>query len=594
MLKKILPLAISALFISQVQAQSEQCASDYVLKKMLQNQPEAGKILEANEEKIQQHLKTKSFLKAGETVYTIPLVIHIIHTGEAVGVGNNISDAQILSGIQQLNDAFRNTNGMGIDLEIEFALAKIDENCQPTTGIVRVDGSSVAEYASMGVEVNTTSGADEVLIKDLSRWSNNDYYNIWLVSEFDNNNGGNGTQGFAYFPTSSSSIDGAMIMNTAWGNVGTANSWNNQGKTGIHEIGHALNLFHTFEGDNGGAACPSDGCGSGLGDCCDDTSPHIRSNSNCLTSANNTCTGLTNDDVIHNYMDYSSQNCQYMFTQDQKDRMRAALLVNRSGLITSKVLSNYSHSFTAPIAAACTPTTGALGLSGSYIGILQVDFGNLSYSSNYANTDGGYLDATAECLRTAEMDIDSSYYFKVNVGLNNNNVKAWLDYNNDGSFNETTELIFSKNLTANSTDSILVTNPSSSTTDTYLRLRVMADNGFNSVANSCDDPTYGQAEDYAVYISSTPLGIKSDKVSAKATFSVSPNPFNNQIKLSNLGSSKGCYQIVDLRGAIVSQGIIPSETAEFIIPTSDLKSGSYVFILQNSEGQQSSKLVKIF
>jgi hypothetical protein len=40
----------------------------------------------------------------------IPVVVHVLHNGEPVGVGNNISDAQIQSQIDVLNEDFRRLN----------------------------------------------------------------------------------------------------------------------------------------------------------------------------------------------------------------------------------------------------------------------------------------------------------------------------------------------------------------------------------------------------------------------------------------------------------------------------------------------------
>lgn len=584
-------------FSIEAQVDAEKCASSIAHSNLIYQHPEILEQYAANEKKIQAKLSKNNHLKSTEKIYTIPVVVHVIHLGEAVGVGNNISDAQIISGINQLSDAYRNTNGLSIDMKIQFALAKIDANCNPTSGIVRVNGSSVSGYSTMGVKLST-SGASEIAIKDLSRWPNSDYYNVWLVSEFDDNNGGNGVQGFAYFPGTSAALDGAMIMNTAWGNTGTVNSWNNQGSTGIHEIGHALNLYHTFEGDNGGTSCPADGCGFDLGDCCDDTSPHIRSISDCSTSIINPCTGKLYDNVIHNYMDYSNQICQYGFTNDQKDRMRAALETSRAGLTYSKAF-NASINYTAPIAPICSPVTSPLGVGNFILGILYVEMSNLHYTSGYAITDKGYLDVTDQCLLAAEVDKDSTYTFKVSVGANVNNVKAWIDYNNDGEFSETSELIYDQNLDSAETGSVAVTIPSTAVNDTYLRMRVMNEFGLNSVTSSCLNPIYGQAEDYSVFIRSVPLSTSEIAgSSAKNDFVISPNPFNDFVEITSTDVNPNFntnYSVVDLSGAVVITGEIPAgNSAKHKINTQQLKAGSYILLLQNQDGQKSGKIVKLF
>ncbi|MGB4847856.1 MAG: hypothetical protein WBP41_08055, partial [Saprospiraceae bacterium] len=128
--------------------------------------------------------------------YTIPVVVHVIHLGEPIGTGSNISDAQINDAINGLNARFANTIGAGLNIEINFCLAtRSPEGC-PTTGINRVNGSGVPNYTANGISVSSFQcGADEHAIKDLSRWSPLEYYNIWVV-----HNICGGWSGFAYFP----------------------------------------------------------------------------------------------------------------------------------------------------------------------------------------------------------------------------------------------------------------------------------------------------------------------------------------------------------------------------------------------------------
>ena len=65
-------------------------------------------------------------------VYQIPVVVHVIHNGEAVGTASNVSYAAIQSQIDVLNEDFRrmfgsngwNTDPVGADTQIEFCLAK--------------------------------------------------------------------------------------------------------------------------------------------------------------------------------------------------------------------------------------------------------------------------------------------------------------------------------------------------------------------------------------------------------------------------------------------------------------------------------------
>ncbi|TRW22739.1 T9SS type A sorting domain-containing protein [Flavobacterium zepuense] len=272
-----------------------------------------------------------SVKKGPQTVgnYVIPVVVHVMHKGEALGTGTNITDEQIKAQIKALNEDYRKLSGeagsgIGIDTGIEFALAVRDPQGNCTNGITRTDMTGVALYMNSGVAYDTQNGLSDTALKALDYWNSNQYYNIWIVSEFDNDE--SPWSGYAYFSAAhGQAYDGAVILAEYFG---TGNS------TTTHELGHALNLYHTFEGDSAGTACPpaANGCGSGQGDCITDIAAHKRTD-NCLTTTNGCFPTDTNLDYRYNYMNYTS--CKNMFTQGQKDRMIDALTTIRASLLAA-------------------------------------------------------------------------------------------------------------------------------------------------------------------------------------------------------------------------------------------------------------------
>jgi len=254
---------------------------------------------------IKSRLSRQSTYRGTAVVYTIPVVVHVIHLGEAVGTGSNISDSQIAGAITGLNNRYRNLIGNSLDIGIEFCLALRDPNGNASNGIIRVNGSSVPLYSAEGIQVDANGGADEMSIKNLSRWPNTEYYNIWVVHSIYG-----GTVAYAYFPTTSNA-DGTVIEAAYM----TSNS-----TTLTHELGHAFDLFHTFEGDNDGVNCPLDSDCSIDGDEICDTPPHKRGD--CGTSNPCTTSGVWNNSR-YNYMNYCSTKDR--FTSNQKERMIAAV-----------------------------------------------------------------------------------------------------------------------------------------------------------------------------------------------------------------------------------------------------------------------------
>ena len=261
----------------------------------------------------------------GGALYNIPVVVHVVNTGGAVGSIYNPTDAQIQGAINYLNQVY-NGSYPGLegvkDLQIQFVLAQRDPNCNPTNGINRIDGSGIAGYSAGGVNVSTSLGTDEINVKNLIRWDPTQYYNIWVVDKIDGNDGTSGTfiAGFAYFPGGNPNYDGTIML---------ATQMVSGQKTLPHEIGHAFNLYHPFEGSPDKNTCPANSNCNTDGDQICDTDPitynQLGGNISftCRTGTTNPCTGtLYTINTENNFMNYTS--CYDLFTADQKTRMLAS------------------------------------------------------------------------------------------------------------------------------------------------------------------------------------------------------------------------------------------------------------------------------
>lgn len=467
-------------------SEPEICASDEVNRRHAAANPLFQEILNTQEELLQRHLAQQN--ADSRMLYRIPVVVHIIHTGTAVGDSYNISDAQVQAGIDYLNkmfDADASEGFNGADTQIEFALAQRDPNCQPTNGINRIDFSSNTEYVADGVS-SGGSGVDETIVKALSRWPNSQYYNIWVVNKiggFDGNSG-NGVAGFAYFPGASAELDGTIML-AAYMRAGA--------EVLGHEIGHALNLYHTFEGDQGGAACPTDGDCQTEGDRVCDTDPHIRSNG-CPQGDQNACTGTTYGSVVTNHMDYSS--CSLQFTFGQSDRMRATLETSRASLLNSSVLD--PPPATQPADVTCIPTVS--DPSNFYgIGPVLVRFNTINSPSGSFNSEGVYVDMS--CNHRTTVNAGGTYGIEISTQLNPQKVRVYIDFNNDGDFVDNGEAVFSSDATG--TPQIHSGNidiPSNAPViDQPVRMRVVSDYVVGN-EGPCGELVYGQAEDYGIII----------------------------------------------------------------------------------------------
>lgn len=502
------------------------CSFDKLHNSKLQKDSLYKKAVDENEKVVQRYIaKYKNRLAAraqglNATLYTIPVVVHVMHTGGAVGSIYNPTDAQIQGAINYLNQVYNGTypatQGIG-DIQIQFVLAAKNPNCNSTTGIERIDASGIAGYSANGVSTDpgTTPGVDELLVKDLSRWNAFQYYNIWIVNKIDGKDGTSGQfiAGYAYFPGAPEWYDGTIMLATQM----VAGQ-----KTLPHEIGHAFGLYHPFEGSPDRNTCsPNVNCNTDNDRVCD-TDP-ITFNQlggvvdfSCRTGINPCTSAEYSNNTESNYMNYT--NCYNLFTAGQKARMLAfAASPYRKSLSTS-LASNAGYpiaSYSFPIAASCTPATSASGLSSFAAGILNIDLNGQNLGSSYARYDNGYVNGTASCLNLIQLVRGSTYTITVNVvGANEEQLRAWIDYNNDGSFDNATEqILFNSAVTTTSpVTSASFTVPNTVPLNTMLRMRVIDDAstiyyGVPAITSACINPMYGQAEDYPVYIISGVLPV---------------------------------------------------------------------------------------
>lgn len=261
-------------------------------------------------------------------IYRIPVVVHIVHNGESVGEGANISFAQIQSQIEVLNEDFRRlegTNGFnddpnGADTGIEFYLAENDPDGNELSepGVDRV-------YGGRAIWPTGVSQSIENQLKPTTIWDPERYFNVWTV----NFGGfiGRNLLGYAQFPDMSglagldenegSALTDGIVVGYQYfgssekGDFSELRSPFDLGRTATHEVGHWLGLRHIW----GDGDCLVD-------DFVSDTPRSSEPTNGCPSEDFVTCTEPM---MYENFMDYSNDGCMNIFTQGQKERMIAVL-----------------------------------------------------------------------------------------------------------------------------------------------------------------------------------------------------------------------------------------------------------------------------
>lgn len=302
--------------IGLAQTQVAPCLTDELTARLALQDPAFAHTLQQNHQWVLNDIAQGN--NSGQrTVYTIPIVFHVVYNNAS----QNVSEASIVAQVEQLNKDFRRLNSdtttprslfanLGADVEIEFCLAKRDPNNNSVKGITRTytnvtSWNSNSQPNAMKTAAN--GGADP--------WDQDKYMNVWIVNlQSGGGTGGGSTAGYTYLGTNGvhgSPIDG-IVLDFSIGFGGTS-------RTLTHEVGHFLGLPHTWGYGN---SCGSD---DGISDTPNSDGPKFGCNLNSVSC------GST--DMIENYMDYAS--CANMFTQEQAQYMRSVLVNYRGSYLNS-------------------------------------------------------------------------------------------------------------------------------------------------------------------------------------------------------------------------------------------------------------------
>ncbi|AFM03881.1 PDK repeat-containing protein [Bernardetia litoralis DSM 6794] len=353
-----------------------------------------------------------------EATYRIPIIVHVVHNGEAIGEGSNISAAQIYGQIEVLNEDFNFTNpdkdetldifkDVAANPSIEFVLATVDQNGNPL--------AEVGIHRSKGCLKQWDSATFDTYAKPVTVWDTNNYFNIWVT------NLRVGAYGYAQFPILSdldgirnenkaANTDGVVVNYRNFGSIEKTSTIQalieaaplNLGRTLTHEVGHFFGLLHTWGDEN--LSCASD-------DFCTDTPNTSTRQRGCNLNEDACESGQIV--MTQNFMEYTDDACMTLFTEDQTERIQAVLAISprRKELLTSKTAD---------------PITNKL-------------FAN--FSSNQRVTKNGKIKFTNQSLATGSKQIDTyQWTFTGGTPSTSNEQNPTITYSQEGNFSATLKI----------------------------------------------------------------------------------------------------------------------------------------------------------
>ena len=253
-------------------------------------------------------------------IHIIPVVVHVVYYNSV----QNVSDAQIQSQIDVLNEDFSRTNADKINTpgpfaaiasatDFRFCLATRDPNGALTNGIERRQTSTQVFQPNNSMKSYSSGGLDA--------WDVDRYLNIWVCDL------GGQILGYGDLPSMvHTNTYGVVIHYTAFGRMGTATAPYQLGRTCTHEISHCFDLYHVFS--------ELDSC-QGT-DYVNDTPEQFEATFRCHGFPYaDFCSPNYPGIMFMNYMDYSDDGCMNMFSEGQAARMFSAINTFYPTLLTS-------------------------------------------------------------------------------------------------------------------------------------------------------------------------------------------------------------------------------------------------------------------
>ena len=252
--------AVAAFALSTLQTQAQSgnwCGTDEQRKLMVEANPDLLRMEEEAENGLQAYLRAKAGQRDGEDTmtYVIPLVFHVLYDPTAPNDDNNVTDERIFQQVEQLNLDYSAMNSdlsqvccgyaskVG-DIKVRWELATKDPFGNCTNGIDRITSLRSANAGNFS---------------KLDPWFRQNYVNVWVIRNFLPIPGGGTLLGFSQLPpdvqdASGTLRDGVILI------YNSLSSFGGDGTTLPHELGHFLNLQHTWGSTNEPTvACGDDG-----------------------------------------------------------------------------------------------------------------------------------------------------------------------------------------------------------------------------------------------------------------------------------------------------------------------------------------------
>ncbi|MDO4764086.1 MAG: GEVED domain-containing protein [Flavobacteriaceae bacterium] len=442
-------------------------------------------------------------------IYDIPIVVHIIESDDKENAGVKLTDEEVIRWINDTNAIYATTYGNGFFPEenapyggtvmpFRLLLAKRDPNYLPTNGIIRYDARHIQGYSQYGIKngANGKGANGGEILKLAPHWPETDYYNIYIITAFNGIRANHGLLGWATGPEDHFSNYKTMMK---------ASVVKQKGNTTLaHEFGHSLGLAHPFHGVGYNSGdCPNNtDCTKDNDRVCDTEPTKSMIGESPRRDAINPCTQTLYQGGQHNIMAYS--NVPRKFTPGQRDRA-LALFLPQKGILTRSLgaIPPDANAKTIDLTPTCT-IPGINEANNNFdIGITGVSFGDIRNQSDAYRNGKFYTNYSQSKNFVNYTDVEEGKEIPLTLFKRKTNgfvVLAWIDYNDNGVF-EDNERLFKEGMGRNQESfTYNVRIPETAVKNKYIRMRVKGDWWGANLDKPCGQLLRGDVEDYAIRI----------------------------------------------------------------------------------------------
>ncbi|MBI3518695.1 MAG: T9SS type A sorting domain-containing protein [Bacteroidetes bacterium] len=385
--------------------------------------------------------------------FTVPVVFHVLHLGEAPGTGTNINDALCAGALDQVNKDYGRKNAdttlidplfepLYVNSHMHFVLAKKDPNGNCTNGVIHhYDPKTNWDQSDLFNYQYSTMAA--------GNWNPNKYLNIYIVKNIIGSSAGI-IVGYTHLPGTAPITPADAIV------------YRYDFLTGInarslsHEIGHWFGLSHTFGSTNDAGV----ECG---GDDISDTPKTTGFFSTCPSQSVN----YTTPNPVTN-------------PTDSSDIVYVSLGNMKSTTALNSLASTFIRDASTTTGTVTTTTTKTINITANGTAGSYSDFNYFTYPNDFATG------AKTLTIKSLAKSVDNNY------------AAAYIDFNRNGSFNDAGENVFNSSATSVLGTQTFTGNVSIPSSNGLMRMRVITSNtpitGPNVTVSS------GEFEDYLLNV----------------------------------------------------------------------------------------------